>query len=505
MRGTPFFGGLIEQLKSTRKAHRTFPIEESAMLKVCRFPVLALCLGAALSAAAGVPAARSVTPRFEPGACPATVARDERIDCGVLIVAENRQARQTRPIRLPVMIFRSTAAAPAPDPVVYLPGGPGLSSVEGRVSGKGNPFLAERDQILLEGRGNLYAQPSLACPELNTLRASAAASAAQTAAAARCRAALSAAGIDLDGYTYAQTADDLEDLRQLLGIAQWNLIGYSSGTRLVQTVLARHPQGVRSAILDSVLPIDIHYDEMATAALQRALDLVFDGCSSEPACATRYPRLRERFASLVAQADRQGIAGPDGQALRGREVVDALASALQQPAKIPTLPRLISEAADGHPRALLALRDQTPSRFNWGLRLSIWCSEEMPFESPQRMAAQVSPALGLGGFDARTTTPETCAAWHVAAADADANAPVRSEVPTLILAGEFDPVTPPAWGRRLLRTLPYARFVMVPGQAHGAMFNRCGGQLTLAFLHDPSAALDLDCIAKSPGLSFATD
>ena len=475
------------------------------MLKVCRFPALAACLAAAMSAAGAVPADRPVAARFEPAACPATVARDERIDCGVLIVPENRLARWTRPIRLPVMIFRSSASAPAPDPVVYLPGGPGLSSVEGRVSGKGNPFLAERDQIVLEGRGNAHAEPSLACPELNQLRAADAPSAAQTAATARCRAGLIAAGIDLDGYTYAQTADDLDDLRRLLGIRQWNLIGYSSGTRLVQTVLARHPQGVRSAILDSVLPIEVNYDEMATAALQRALDLVFDGCAGEPACDARYPQLRDRFASLVAHADRQGIAGPDGRVQHGREMVDAVASALQQPAKLPTLPRLISEAAEGRPQALLALRDPTPSRFNWGLRLSIWCSEELPFESPQRMAAQVSPALGLGGFDARTATPEMCAAWHVAAADAQANAPARSDVPTLILAGEFDPVTPPDWGRRLLRTLPNARFIMVPGQAHGAMFNRCGGQLTLAFLHDPSAALDLDCIAKSPGLSFATD
>ena len=119
------------------------------------------------------------------------------------------------------------------------------------------------------------------------------------------------------------------------------------------------------------------------------------------------------------------------------------------------------------------------------------------------MAAQVEKAQGLGGADGRTATTVMCAAWHVSTAAAGANDAVKSAVPVLILAGQFDPVTPPAWGARLLRTMPNARFVQIPGQSHGAMFNRCGGQLTLAFLRDPGAPLTLDCIAKMPGVVFS--
>ncbi|WP_150130881.1 hypothetical protein [Janthinobacterium sp. LM6] len=75
----------------------------------------------------------------------------------MLTVPEHRSKADSRAIALPVMIFRSSAVTPAADPVVYLPGGPGLSSIDGRTSGKGNPFLLERDQILLEGRGNKHA------------------------------------------------------------------------------------------------------------------------------------------------------------------------------------------------------------------------------------------------------------------------------------------------------------------------------------------------------------
>ncbi|WP_366930293.1 alpha/beta hydrolase [uncultured Sphingomonas sp.] len=362
----------------------------------------------------------------------------------------------------------------------------------------------ERDQILLEGRGNIFARPSLACPDINGLRAQNAAPAAQTAAVVRCRAALVASGIDLDGYTSAEAADDLDDLPRLLGIRQWNQIGFPYGTRLAQTVLQRHPQGVRSVVLDSVLPIDVNYDGTTASTLQRAIDALLNGCANDPTCDTRYPDLRARFAKLVADADRTGVAAPD-RVLRGRDVVDAVGAGLQQPAVIPALPRIISEAAEGRLTGLLPLTRQAPSSFNWGLRLSIWCGEEMPFETASRMASQTSPALGLGGVDNRTATPAMCAAWRVSPADAMANEPVKSDVPVLVLAGEFDPVTPPAWGRRLLRTMPNARFVQIPGQSHGAMFNRCGGQVTLAFLHDPAAPLSGDCIAKLPGTVIVLD
>ena len=453
--------------------------------------------------AANASDAKRAEPRFERAECAVKVSPGERIECGLLFVPENRRKARSRTISLPVMIFRSTASAPAADPVVYLPGGPGLSSIDGRTSGQGNPFLAERDQILLEGRGNKFARPSLGCSEINDLRAANATPAAQTSAVARCRAVLVASGIDLDGYTSVEAADDLDDLRQALGIRQWNLIGFSYGTRLAQTVLQRHPEGLRSVVLDSVLPTDVNYDETAASSLRRAIDALLNACATDPACDGRYPDLRNRFAALVADADGNGIPAP-GRVLRGRDIVEAVGVGLQQPGVIPTLPGIISGATGGRLAGLLPLTRQVASSFNWGLRLSIWCGEEMPFENTARMTSQISPALGLGGTDNRTATPEICSAWRVSSADAQANDPVKSDVPVLILAGEFDPVTPPAWGRRLLRTMNNARFVQVAGQSHGAMFNRCGGQMTIAFLRDPRAPLNGDCIAKMAGIAFGT-
>jgi len=270
------------------------------------------------SPGSAMPTPPTDVPRFERAACPVEVAPGEPIDCGVLTVAENRRKAGSRSIRLPVMIFRSRAAAPAADPVVFVPGGPGLSAVAGRRSGRGNTLLEDRDLIVLEPRGARHAQPVLECPAINALKSETAAGrlrgeaehAELTKAAGACRDALSASGVDLDGYRAEALADDLEDLRKLLGYETWNLLGLSYGTRVVLKALRRHPSGVRSVVLDSVLPPDVNFDEVATTNIQRALNLVFDGCAIDRDCGAAYPDLRTRFADLVAGSARACHRGP---------------------------------------------------------------------------------------------------------------------------------------------------------------------------------------------------
>ncbi|MFP2925640.1 alpha/beta fold hydrolase [Pyxidicoccus sp. 3LG] len=438
----------------------------------------------------------------------------------MLIVPENRRKADTRPIRLPVIIFRSRAAKPAADPVLFMPGGPGGSAVANQRSGRKNPLLEERDYIVLEPRGAKLAQPALECPELNALKGEVAAGRlrgqravdALAKAAGRCRATLTGAGVDLDGYTTDAIADDLEDLRKALGYEKWNLYGLSYSTRVMLTVLRKHPSGVRSVVLDSVLPPEVNFDEVASYNLLRSLNLVFDGCAIDRECGAAYPDLRARFAKLVTSADRQPLAIPlEASAtggrpaeIRGAQVADAIYSALHAPRRIPLIPRIISEAAAGRYEELAPLvkDNQGPSSFTWGMRLSVWCAEEAPFEDPARVAAQRAPARGLGGIDEGTAPPEVCRAWNVTSAPAVENEPVKSDVPALIFAGEFDPDTPPDWGRQLLESMPNAHYVEMRGLSHAASFNPCGTQVVTAFLRAPDTAPSVGCALQLRGADF---
>ncbi len=455
---------------------------------------------------------------YEKAACPVAVAADEKIECGKLTVPENRNQPDGRTLTLAVEIFRSHSANPAPDPVIFLPGGPGGSATRAK-SGKDNPFLDDRDYILLEPRGARYTSSQLDCPGINAIKGEISAGhhphdadAVLSQAAAKCRADLTAQGVDLDDYSSAETAQDIEDLRVALGIAKWNVFGHSYGTRLALTYLRDHPDGVRSVILDSVLPPEADFDESASANLDRALNAMFDGCAVTPACHRAYPGLEADFHALVTQATARpltftpAIIGSDNREVTadGAVVVDAIYSALHSPGQIGQIPALIEDAYHGRTgRLAVLIRDnQGPSSFVWGLRLSVWCGEEMPFEDPAAVEDQTAAHWGLGGIDERTASVAMCKAWNVAPADARENLPVKSDVPVLVLSGEFDPDTPPQWARAMAANLPNARFVLMPGRSHGAGFNRCGGTMELAFLHDPTGPLDTTCVLQMPTADF---
>ena len=68
-------------------------------------------------------------PNLAKSACAVSLPRDERIDCYLLTVPENRTRAGSNLIHLPVIVFRSRSAAPRPDPIIFTAGGPGASSL----------------------------------------------------------------------------------------------------------------------------------------------------------------------------------------------------------------------------------------------------------------------------------------------------------------------------------------------------------------------------------------
>jgi hypothetical protein len=82
------------------------------------------------------------------------------------------------------------------------------------------------------------------------------------------------------------------------------------------------------------------------------------------------------------------------------------------------------------------------------------------------------------------------------------NEPVHSDVPTLVMQGAYDPITPPAWGRHAAETLSNGYFFEYPAVGHGASaVEGCPRDMMIAFLNDP-AAPDSSCIAQMEGVQF---
>ena len=446
-------------------------------------------------------------PTFEPARCAFPVPTGYSPECGYLVVPENRARADTHFIRLHVAIFHSWTGTPSLDPVLKLAGGPGSSGLEtaGYVLSKGlDAVLNTRDLIVFDQRGTGYSQPRLNCPEradvtsqlLSGTLSPEESSQMIVDAFHRCRVRLIAAGIDLSAYNSAASADDIEDLRIALGYDQWNLYGISYGTRLALTFLRDHPRSVRSAALDSAYPLQVDLYTALAPNAERAFNVFFDRCAADPTCNASYPDLRNVFYALVDQLNAQPIfvsvnGGAQNVRVDGGLLIDVLFTGLYNPSVTASMPGMIYDIRDGNYdilRQRLALYFDNTSAL--GMQMAVQCAEEIPFDDPQEAyaAAQgVQPQIAF--YYPLSVQPlfAACREWTASPPDPRENLPVHSDVPTLVLAGDADPITPPEWGRIVAGDLSHAYFHEFPGNGHWVTRSSpCAVQMALAFWENPT-------------------
>jgi pimeloyl-ACP methyl ester carboxylesterase len=206
----------------------------------------------------------ATVPRYEPSPCPKLKGIEWLADasCGYLVVPENRSRPAGRNIRLMVAKYPARSAEKRRDPVIYLAGGPGDIApleVNGFIAAN---FIHDRDIVVMSQRGTMFSEPALTCASIDNFARellglrfySEATKRAHLAATEACHRELAAAGADLSAYNSTESASDFADLRKVLGYDTWNVYGNSYGSYLAQTLMRDHPEGIRSLVLDSVLP-----------------------------------------------------------------------------------------------------------------------------------------------------------------------------------------------------------------------------------------------------------
>jgi len=464
-------------------------------------------------------------PVFNPAECAFPASAGYRHYCGYLVVPENRAVPNSPLIQLHVAVFLSLAEGPETDPVVHLAGGPGSSSLDvvGYLFNQGlDAVLERRDFIFFDQRGTGYSTPRLDCPERNALTPtllSGTLSADQESQAIvdafhRCRDHLTAQGIDLSAYNSAASAADVNDLRIILGYNQLDLYGDSYGTRLALTVMRDYPGAVRSVVLDSTYPLEVNLYTTLAPNAERAFNVLFDDCAADPACSASFPNLRTVFYDLVAQLNTSpvtvslslgGVNYP--VLLTGDLLIDVLFVGLYNPAVTASMPRMIYQIQSGEYSILrnrLSLYFDTSSAL--GMGTSVQCAEEVPFGSGEDVftAAQgVQPEIAAFFPQSVQYLFPLCQDWTGNAPNPRENQPVSSDIPTLILAGEFDPITPPEWGRMTASHLSNSHYYEFPGNGHWVTrSSHCALSIMVAFLDNPLNLPDSACLGSQSGLQF---
>ena len=427
--------------------------------------------------------------------------------CGVFRVYEDRDAMRGRTIDIHFVVLEAMSDSTVRDAVILLPGGPGQPFTPGMVPiSRGMPAVrAHRDIVLVDVRG-VGRSGRLDCgvpfpggvrSRFGTMFPLDHAAACSDSLSRRAR---------LDRYTTASSVDDLEGLRQWLGVPQWNLNGGSYGTRVAQVYMRRHPASVRTAVLNGVGPISEPIYVTHAFLLQRALDRLVEECDTDAACDAAYPtladdvtRLLDRFAAGPVRLE---LDSTSVEFSRG-DLAYALRGLLYGRGR--DVPRLVTEAAAGD---VTPLAEYYLERVGWvgdpdgeaGYHFTVLCAEDIaPLTDGDVAEATRNTFMGdhlINGYRS------VCRQWPYARLPRSHWEPVVSDVPTLLLSGARDPVTPPEGAETVMATLSRSVHVVVPNGGHGVGGPCIQAMITRLIDTGSLEGMDTSCIQQAPPTQF---
>jgi pimeloyl-ACP methyl ester carboxylesterase len=509
-----------------------------------------LALLACVLLACVVASATAQPAAFVEGPCPfvLTPQDQDEVRCGRVTVPLVRADPAAGTAELQVAIVASTSPDPA-EPILYLEGGPGGSAVATVPFWWTTSRLREHaDVIVVDQRGTGFSAPSLDCWETYLVGVSDPDGA--------CRARLRREGVPLQAFGSDDAAADVVDLLDALGLTRVSLLGGSYGTRLALTALREHPQRFRALVLDGVYPPHVRHLERQADLGWSALTAVFDACRADAACDAAYPRLERQLIAAMVRRDADPLPVPGGP-LDGASLYVTLVDLLYDGEAAAYLPALIDAAYRGDAPRWAALEsayagggyqpeaylDEIEALAAWlverpvgpeldahlaslpaaeratlraraeglydleaeALYYAVECAEEVPFArgdvAARRVARLPAPLSFL--LDDVAWMQAACASWAVPATAPRLRTPVTGDVPTLLLSGAFDPITPPALAEEAAVHLERSYAVVVPGLGHGTVdVDPCATAIALAFLDDPARAPDTSCLADRPAIPF---
>jgi pimeloyl-ACP methyl ester carboxylesterase len=487
-------------------------------------------VGAAIAAveliltACGEPAgSQSAAASFESAPCPSPVVAGlpeadlgPEFSCGYLTVPENRAHPGGRTIKIGVARAKAQSPDPGRDPLVYLAGGPGgtaIGTAQALVRQLG--INRDRDVIFVDQRGTLHADPLLSCPEIDhfldesTGMSILAASTAQLDldAVGACRTRLASAGYELSAYKTGENAADIADLRTAMKIDQWHVYGVSYGSDLALQLLRDHPEGIRSVVLDSVVPPQTNLMTQLWPTAAEGYRALFDGCAAQSGCAAAYPNLARDFMTTVQRLTKMPLSvdlpAENGQPVRrvvidGYTLANLVVVASLSRGSYAALPQTIDAIAKGDgtaaAKAVLAGIPMT-GLTGYGLTYGVFCREGAAFTDPAALLAGARQALPDLPTEVLSLQPQgprfmdECGVWNVGRADPAVHRPTSSDVPVLLITGTFDAVTPPSQADEAAKTLPHGKVVRFPGLGHDVFIaSDCGRQIVADFLSRPDSS-----------------
>jgi len=162
----------------------------------------------------------------------------------------------------------------------------------------------------------------------------------------------------------------------------------------------------------------------------------------------------------------------------------------------------ISDAAVARVFSIMASSVDLIDIFTIGLNQpvfnSVECNEEAPFEDFSNVLANAEsleiPELAYGAISFMADQFATCEFWPSGRANDVESEAVVSDIPTLIMAGNYDFQTPVSWNRSAFVNLSSSFYVQFPSSGHGVIAqSQCAKDVAREFIDTPFKQPDSGC------------
>jgi pimeloyl-ACP methyl ester carboxylesterase len=433
---------------------------------------------------------------------------------GTYPVFENRETKTGRIINLHTVVVPALHPDSAGTPIFYFEGGPGIDATGDAplFTDPSIPFRKYHDIVLIDIRGTGNSNP-LNCASLQ-IKAGLKEQFTDmypAEAVKACHDSLSKKA-DLKQYTTTHVVEDIEEIRKWLGYGKINICGLSYGTRVALVYMKMYPSSIESCILWSPIPTYGRMPLYHARFAQNSLDKVFDDCTHDSACQYAFPNIKNEFDALLKKGKQAPFSFEYIDTSNKKELLSIswnafetrLRTMLYTPAGMRQIPYVVHHAYLGNFNPFV---EQFPKGVDTnsiaeGLYLCITCAEDVPFIQPGEIDSLTRGTfMGTYRIDQQTGA---CAQWARGEIPKDFFEPVVSKIPTLILSGGFDPITPTSMAKEIASHLPNSTLVIIPQMSHmfdGLNHTECFLDICLSFINNPfHPTLNLDCIkGMQPG------
>jgi len=432
-------------------------------------------------------------------------------ECGELKVKENPQDSNSRVIALNILRLPAISPAPDKDPVFLIQGGPGGSSVEmaKQIHAAFQDVRKNRDLIFVDQRGTGKSNPMKCKTPPENLKQMAEELQEEWAdnEIKRCAEEFKDTG---KFYTTSYAVGDLEKVRVTLGYESINLWGGSYGTRVAMEYAREYPQHLRSMVLDGVAPVELALPDYFARDAMQSLIKINEQCVKDEECFALYGNMLDKISIILARLEKAEaedkpiainyINSQNNQVetsrLNSKEFSGLIFLALYSRDLSALFPQIISDAEKERYQALIGLNNLSTKSFNQlnvsdAMRYSVVCNEDRHVLNPH---SDELPKMFLASSFAKDMD-KVCAVWPKANVSESYFQPLKTDVPSLLLSGGFDPVTPELWAKSASLHMSNSLSLVAPGGHHIVSMEGCVPQLIAQFYERGSVKnLNADCI-----------